>query len=171
MSVCGDSLFDTNFKYIKVGNGQLMAVDGANIAEKMLLADLRIPYDEITKTKFLVKSSNTITLDSCNLLGKATFLAIRVNYDKKSVIEEDNYLKWYFDNGQEADEIIYNYIGKLMVLSGNSIKRINTIKINNPNMKYDVSLEVMIASMKTSVVITEGTSVYVGNSEPNNGQD
>lgn len=142
MSVCGQSLFGSGFNYIKVGNGGLFAIEGASIAEKLMLQDLRIPYKQLLKSKIIIKKGQeNYLLNHLGLGDNATFLAIKVIYNPKSVIEEDNYLNWsYFDDINRV-----NSIGRLMILTGNSTNRIPQLYITNPNEKYDVQLEVMVA--------------------------
>jgi hypothetical protein len=157
MSVCGQSLFGSSNNYIKVGNGELVAVQGATNAEKLILSDLRMPYKQLVKSKIIIKKGQeNYLLNHLGLGDNATFLAIKVIYDPKSVIEEDNYLNWsYFD-----DIARINKIGKMMVLTGNSTNRIPQLFISNPNEKYDVQLEVMIAVIDDNSFFNYSPVIY-----------
>lgn len=157
MPVCGQSLFGANNNYIKVGNGEFVAIEGATTAEKLILKDLRIPYKQLLKSKIIIKKGQeNYLLNHLGLGDNATFLAIKVIYDSKSVIEEDNYLNWsYFDDINRV-----NKIGKMMVLTGNSTNRIPQLFISNPNEKYDVHLEVMVAVIDDQTFFNYSPVVY-----------
>lgn len=157
MSVCGQSLFGASNNYIKVGNGEFVAIEGATTAEKLILSDLRIPYKQILKSKVIIKKGQQdYLLNHLGLGDNATFLAIKVIYDPKSVIEEDNYLKWSYFN----DINTVNKMGKMMVLTGNSTNRIPQLFISNPNEKYDVQLEVMVAVVDDNSFFNYSPVVY-----------
>jgi hypothetical protein len=157
MNVCGNSLFGSGFNYIKVGNGEFVAVEGSNTAERLILSELRIPYTQILKSKITIKKSQeNYFLNYLGLGDNVTFLAIKAIFDTKSVIEEDNYLIWsYFDGSRR------NKMGTLMVLTGNSTNRIPQIFISNPNTKYDVQLEIMIA-----VIDSEESEFFIAGNYP-----
>jgi len=156
MPVCGPSLFGSDNNYIKVGNGQLVAVEGSKNAETLNLSDLRIPYKQLLKSKILIKKGQeNYLLNHLGLGDNATFIAIKVIYNQKS-LEIDNYLNWsYFDNINQI-----NKIGSLMVLTGNSTNRIPQIYITNPNQKYDVYLEVMVAVVDDQTFFNYSPTVY-----------
>lgn len=140
-TVCGPSLFGNGFNYIKVGNGEIVAIEGSNTRERLPLSDLRIPYKQLLKSRIVLKPGETNYL--LNFLGlgdNATFLAMKVMYDPKSKRESENYLTWSFYDSLTT----VNTIGQLMVLTGNSENRIKQIYLTNPNTKYPVSIEVMI---------------------------
>lgn len=140
--VCGPSLFGTNnSNYIKVGNGEFVAVEGSNLAERLNVSDLRMPYKQILKSRIILKPGQANYL--LNFLGlgdNATFLAIKGIYDPKSVIAEDNYINYsYYDDLTK----IYSF-AQLMVLTGTLNNRIKQLYLTNPNTKYSVQLEVMV---------------------------
>jgi hypothetical protein len=149
--ICGRSLFGSGFNYIKVGNGELVAVEGSNTAEKLGLSDLRMPYKQILKSRIILKPGQVNYL--LNFLGlgdNANFLAMKVIYDPKSKRESENYINWsFYDN-----LTVINSINQLMILTGNSTNRIKQIYLTNPNSKYPVSIEVMIG------VIDDKTSFF-----------
>jgi len=157
MPVCGQSLFGTN-NYIKVGNGQFMAIEGVNTSERLMLSDLRIPYEQIFKGKFTLEPGQEDFNLTCSYdTFISTFLTIKVIYNQKSVIEEDNYLVWSYRKETSSK----NYIGKMLVLSGNSSKQVPDIVITNPNEKYDVTIEVMIGMLKSELVIQNTIDLYL----------
>ena len=138
---CAASLFGASSQYIKTNAGDIIAVDGANIREKLILSDLRMPYKQILKSRVILKPGQVNYL--MNFLGlgnSANFLAIKAVYDPKSVLETDNYILWnYFD-----DFISINPMQNLLVLTGNSTNRIKQIYLTNPNINYAVNLDIMV---------------------------
>jgi len=157
MPVCGGSLFGSNNNYIKVGNGQFMAVEGANTVERLILSDLRIPYDQLFKGKFTINPEQEDFALVCSYdTFMVTFLAIKVIYNPKSVIEEDNYLNWSYQGATGS----FN-IGKMLVLTGNSINKVPDILITNPSSKYDVTIEVMMGMLKSDLVVKNTIDLYL----------
>lgn len=146
--VCGPSLFDNQFNYLKAYDASIIGVEGHNIAERLNLSDLRIPYKQILKGRISLKpGQKDYLLNHLGIGDNVTFLTIRAKYDPKSVVEEDNYLEWkYYNNITNT-----NYMADVMVLSGNSTHRIPQIFITNPNNKYPVTLEVIIAVIDEEV--------------------
>jgi hypothetical protein len=57
-------------------------------------------------------------------------------------IEADQYIEYYFED--EPD--IHRYIGKLLILTGNSVKRIPQIYLSNPSSTQKVYLEIFMAN-------------------------
>ena len=138
---CGTSLFGASSQYIKTNAGDLIAVDGANVREKLILSDLRMPYKQILKSRVVLKPGQVNYL--MNFLGmgdNANFLVIKAVYDPKSVIEADNYIQWnYFD-----DFVNINPMQNLLVLTGNSTNRVKQLYLTNPNVNYAVNLDIMV---------------------------
>jgi len=138
---CAASLFGASSQYIKTNAGDIIAVDGANIREKLILSDLRMPYKQILKSRVILKPGQVNYL--MNFLGlgnSANFLAIKAVYDPKSVLETDNYIQWnYFD-----DFVNINPMQNLLVLTGNSTNRVKQIYLTNPNVNYAVNLDIMV---------------------------
>ena len=148
---CG-TIFGSNAQYIKVSGGDFIAIDGANTVERLTVSDLRMPYKQLLKSRIILKAGQENYL--FNFLGigdNATFIAIKAIYNSGSVIEEDNYITWCF-----FDEMLKTYpMAQMMCLTGNSTNRIKQMYLTNPNTKYAVTLEVMVA------VIDDSTSFFV----------
>lgn len=145
MAICkGDSLFGDRGKYIKFLNGDIVAVDGMNIFERLLTNDLRMPYKQLLKSRVILKPYQVdYLLNHLGMGDNATFLAIRARYNQKSVNEEDNYVVWnYFDDFSKKYAM-----GQVMILTGNSTNRIKQLYLTNPNDKYSVELDIMVASI------------------------
>lgn len=164
MSCGSTSVFGNKSQYIKTNGGDLISIDGSNIGEKLILSDLRIPYKQILKSRIILKAGQVnYLLNHLGLGDNATFLCIKAVYSVKSVIEVDNYINWsYYDNLSRV-----NSFSTLMVLSGNSTNRVPQIYLTNPNSKYDVFIDVMVAviddeySFFSDVANQSGTS-FVG---------
>lgn len=138
------SLFGAPDKYIKFLNSDLVAVEGANTVEKQFLKDLRIPYTQILKGRITLKAGQLdYFLNHLGLGDNATFLSIVATYDAKSKIEEDNYIQYSFANDLSR---IY-YMDQLLILTGNSTHRIHQLYLTNPNVTYNVTLDIMVANI------------------------
>ncbi len=95
-----------------------------------------------------------------DLLNITQYLAIKATYNAKSVNEEDNYVDYYF-----YDDLTSRHsFNQLIVLTGNSQNRIQQLYLTNPNSKYSVVLDVMVAiideeySFFNDVINQSGTS-------------
>lgn len=138
----GNSLFGAAQSYIKFLNSDAVAINGSNVTERMILSDLRIPYKQILKSRVILKSGQqNYLLNHLGLGDNATFLMLVVRFDPKSKIEDDNYIRWNYFN--DSDKIFTS--SKLLVLTGNSTNRIPQLYLHNPNEKYPVSIDVMVA--------------------------
>lgn len=142
MAVCGQSLFGSGGNYIKFGNGEILAIEGSTTAERLGLSELRMPYKQILKSRIILKAGQTnYLLNHLGLGDNATFLAIKATYNSKSVISDDNYIQWsYYD---ELTSI--HTFAQCMILTGNGTNRVKQLYLTNPNTKYPVQLDVMVA--------------------------
>lgn len=142
---CGigvNSIFGSSNGYIKFQGGDIIAIEGPNTKERLILSDQRIPYKQIIKGRIILKPGQVnYLLNHLGLGDNATFLAISARYNAKSTIEEDNYVQYnYYDDFSS----LY-YFDQVLVLSGNSTHRIPQLYLTNPNTNYEVTLEVMVA--------------------------
>jgi len=138
----GSSVFGPSSQYIKINAGDFVAVNGSNTSEKLTVSDLRMPFKQILKSRIILKAGQAnYLLNHLGLGDNATFLTIKATYDSKSVIQDDNYVDWSF-----YDSIgTVNQFAQMMVLTGNTTHRVKQIYLTNPNTKYPVSLDVMVA--------------------------
>ena len=165
MSICSNngSIFgsNNNNQYIKTNKGDFISIKGANIHERQILSDLRIPYKQILKSRIHLKAGQVnYLMNHLGLGDNATFVSIHARYDPKSVLEEDNYLVWNFYsdfNKQYA-------MDELLVLTGNSTNRIEQIYLTNPNPDYTVELEVMVAVIDDVYSFFNDSNQQVGRS-------
>jgi hypothetical protein len=147
MAGCGSSLFGNGSQFIKINAGDFVAVQGSDTRERLITSDLRMPYKQILKSRVILKPGQAnYLLNHLGMGDNATFLGIRATYDPKSVIEADNYIQWsYYD-----DLTRINTFAQMMVLTGNTSNRIAQLYLTNPNTKYSVFLDVMVASIDDS---------------------
>lgn len=134
-------------KFIKPYKCSMIVTEGPKIMGKLDLEGIEIEYDS-----FYV-SQLTLNINAKNqplyygFLGKGvSFLMIKATYepiDPNWVIEEDQYLEYYF----EDDTSTIRYMSKLLLLTGNSLHRIPQIYFNNPNDTQTVKLEVLMANL------------------------
>ena len=141
MASCASSLFGASAQYIKVSGGDFIAIEGANTVDRLTVSDLRMPYKQLLRSRILLKTGQkNYLLNHLGLGDNATFLCIKVIYNQKSVIEEDNFINWCF-----YDDMAKVYtVAQMMVLTGNSTNRIKQLYLSNPSEKYPVSLDVMV---------------------------
>lgn len=147
MAICGASLFGNSSQYIKVTNGEFVAIEGSSTRDRLLVSDARMPYKQLLKGRVILKPGQTnYLLNHLGLGDNATFLAIKSIFDPKSVIEADNYVSYsYYDYPVKSFTF-----AQMLVLTGNSSNRIPQLYLTNPNTKYPVMLDVMVASIDDS---------------------
>ncbi len=141
MGICGQSIFGAQSQYIKVGNGEFLAIEGANTVDRMLVSDVRMPYKQLLRSRIILKAGQVnYLLNHLGLGDNATFLAIKATYNSKSVIADDNYINYsYYDDLTKVHSF-----AQLIVLTGNTTNRIKQLYLTNPNTKYAVNLDVMV---------------------------
>lgn len=138
----GSSLFGTRSQYIKTNGNDIIAVDGSNTRERLIMSDVRVPYKQILKSRIILKAGQVnYLLNHLGLGDNATFLALKAVYDVKSVNEEDNYVSWMYYN----DLTKIHQFAQMMVLGGNSTHRVPQLYLTNPNATYPVYIDVMAA--------------------------
>jgi hypothetical protein len=138
----GTSIFGGKSQYIKIQNSDFVAIEGANTIERLIGSDIRIPYKQLLKSRVILKPGQAnYLLNHLGLGDNATFLVIKATYNSASVNEEDNYVDYYYYDNLST-RFSFN---QLMVLTGNSTNRIKQLYLTNPNVKYAVTLDVMVA--------------------------
>jgi hypothetical protein len=138
----GTSIFGGKSQYIKIQNSDFVAIEGANTIERLIGSDIRIPYKQLLKSRVILKPGQAnYLLNHLGLGDNATFLVIKATYNSASVNEEDNYVDYYYYDNLST-RFSFN---QLIVLTGNSANRIKQLYLTNPNVKYAVTLDVMVA--------------------------
>ena len=141
MALCKSSLFGNTSQYIKVGNGEFVAIEGSSTFDRMGLSDLRMPYKQLLKGRVILKAGQVnYLLNHLGMGDNATFLAIKATYNSKSVNPDNNYITYsYYDYPVKS----YTF-AQMLVLTGNATNRIPQLYLSNPNVNYQVILDVMI---------------------------
>jgi len=136
------SIFGNTNQFIKIQASDFVAIEGVNTVERLIGSDIRIPYKQLLKSRVILKAGQAnYLLNHLGLGDNATFLAIKATYNKASVNEEDNFVDFYYYD----DLATRHSFNQLMVLTGNSSNRIKQLYLTNPNTKYAVTLDVMVA--------------------------
>ena len=144
MSCNTNSLFGVPDKYIKFLGGDVVAIEGSNTVDRQILNTLRFPYTQLLRGRVVLKPGQVNYL--MNFLGlgdNATFLSIAAKYDNASQIEADNYVQfnYYPDLSKNF------YFAQMLLLTGNSTNRVPQLYLTNPNAKYAVTLDIMVANI------------------------
>lgn len=137
-------------KLIKPYECSFIAIEGPNLKGKLTLEGLEIPYDSFYLSQLILNESSKDQPLLYGFLGtNVTFVMIRAKYMPVLPhwqIETEQYIEYYFKD--DPSEV--RAMGQLMVLSGNSARRVPQIMLNNPSSKYKVQLEVLTANLPQS---------------------
>jgi hypothetical protein len=130
-------------KYIKVYNGQFVVIEGSEIIDRVDFSNTRFPYEQYFRSRMtLLKGAVGQVVNYANLGDNVTFLLFKVTYDSNAT-EEEKQITYYFE-----DEPSIKYcIGQGMMLTGNSECRVPRIVLDNPSTKYDVQIDMIVASI------------------------
>jgi hypothetical protein len=141
MSCGSSSLFGSSSQYIKLGNGEFIAIEGSSIFDRLGASELRMPYKQILKGRVILKAcQSNYLLNHLGLGDNATFLAIKATYDPKSVNPDNNFVYYSYYNYP-----VQNFtFAQLLVLTGNGPHRVPQLYLTNPNCNYNVILDVMV---------------------------
>jgi hypothetical protein len=157
----GNSLFGDRSQFIKLQNSDFVAINGVNTTERLIGSDIRIPYKQILKSRIILKAGQAnYLLNHLGLGDNATFLAIKATYNTASVNEEDNYVDYYYYDNLSS-RFSFN---QLVVLTGNSTSRIKQLYLTNPNSKYSVTLDIMVAVIDDTYTFFPDTINQTGTS-------
>lgn len=155
------SIFGNTNQFIKIQNSDFVAIEGVNTTERLITSDSRIPYKQLLKSRVILKAGQAnYLLNHLGLGDNATFLVIKATYNKASVNEEDNYVDYYYYDNLST-RFSFN---QLIVLTGNSSNRIKQLYLTNPNTKYAVTLDVMVAVLDDTYSFFPDTTNQSGTS-------
>jgi hypothetical protein len=157
----GNSLFGDRSQFIKLQNSDIVAINGVNTLERLIGSDIRIPYKQLLKSRVILKAGQTnYLLNHLGLGDNATFLVIKATYNTSSINEEDNYVDYYYYDNLST-RLSFK---ELIVLTGNSTNRIKQLYLTNPNSKYAVTLDVMVAVIDDTYTFFTDTINQTGTS-------
>jgi hypothetical protein len=145
-----------------------LAVEGPNIIGKLNLSGVEIPYDSQFTTRITLNPNATKQPLLYGFLGtEVTYIALKIIYDETDPlcnIEEEMFIEYYF---QDQPSII-RHIGKLLVLTGNSVHRIPQLFLNNPS-PVKVIVEALVANLEQEDIdVNNINNVTIGNLYYNN---
>lgn len=152
--ISNNSLFGPSNAYIKHQGGDIVAIEGPNTTERLILGDIRYPYKQLLKGRVILKAGQVnYLMNHLGLGDNATYLFIVARYNPKAVIAEDNYVSYsYYDDMSR----VYTFAQSLN-LTGTSTKRVPQLYLSNPNATYSVTLDVMVG------VVDENYSFFPDN--------
>lgn len=157
----GNSLFGDRSQFIKLQNSDIVAINGVNTLERLIGSDIRVPYKQLLKSRVILKAGQTnYLLNHLGLGDNATFLVIKATYNTASVNEEDNYVDYYYYDNLST-RLSFK---ELIVLTGNSTNRIKQLYLTNPNSKYAVTLDIMVAVIDDTYTFFTDTINQTGTS-------
>lgn len=154
MYVQPNKMLPPTSRVIKPYMCSMIATEGPNIIGKLNLSGVEIPYESQYTTRISLNPESKNQPLLYGFLGNdVTYLLVKATYDEtnpKCLIEEEQYLEYFM----EDDPTTIRYMGKLLLLTGNSAKRIPQIYLNNPS-QLRVDLEVMVANLPQSDINLE----------------
>jgi len=135
-------------KLIKPYECAMIVIEGPNLKGKLNLDGLEIKYENFVISQLILNPEAKDQPMLYGFLGNSiTFLMVKVKYiplDPNWAIEPEQYIEYYFKD----DPTKVRQMGQLLVLSGNSAKRIPQIYFNNPSTKNKVYLDVLMANLE-----------------------
>jgi hypothetical protein len=159
-----NNLLSPSDKVIKPYNCSMIAVDGPQIKGKLNLEGLEIPYVSQYTSQMILNESSSDQPVLYGFLGQSvTFLMIKASYlpaDPNWAVEANNYIEYYFSDNPTKKR----YMGELLILTGNSVKRIPQIYLSNPSTSQKVYLEIFMANQAQDSLSSE----YFGSLEEQN---
>jgi hypothetical protein len=149
MIIQNNKMLPPNSRVIKFYACANISTEGPNIIGKLSLSDVQIPYESQYTTKISLNPGAENQPLLYGFLGNnVTYLLLKATYDEtnpRCQIEEEQYIEYYL----EDNPTVVRYINKLLLLTGNSQKRIPQIYLNNPG-ELRVDVEVMMANLGQS---------------------
>lgn len=156
-TIKSSDLLQPTEKTIKNWNCSFIAVEGANVLDKLSLEDLAIPYESQYRSRVILNANTSDVPLIYGFIGKSvTFLMIKVTYDSTNdpyyQYEQEKYnITYYFE-----DDPIERPLNRLMILTGSADEKIPQIYLNNP-LGYDVTLDILQATTDTEYDGVEST--------------
>lgn len=139
MYVQSSKMLPPTNRVIKPYMCSMIAVEGPNIIGKLDLSGVEIPYESQYTTRISLNPGAENQPLLYGFLGhEVTYLLLKVTYDEtdpRCMVEEEQFIEYYLEDNPTT----VRYINKLLLLTGNSIKRIPQIYLNNPsNLRVDI---------------------------------
>ena len=154
MIIQNNKLLPPNSKIIRPYACSFISSMGPNILSKLNMSDIQIQFESEYSTNLSLNPGAKNQPLLFGFLGQSvTFILIKVTYDEtnpRSCIEEELFIEYFMDDSPTT----IRYINKLLLLTGNSTRRIPQIYLNNPS-ELRVDIEVMMANLGQSDIILE----------------
>lgn len=149
MYIQPNKLLPPSSRIIRAYQSNFLATEGPNILSKLDLGNVQIPFESQSTVRMVLnpQSSNQPIMYG-GLGNDITFLLLKITYDEtdsKCQTEEEQYISYWL----EGEPNIIRYAHKLMLLTGNSSKRIPQIYLNNPS-DYTVYVDILMANLEQS---------------------
>lgn len=136
-------------RVIKPYQCSMIATEGPNIIGKLNLSGVELEYESQFTSKMTLNPGAKDQPVLFGFLGSnVTFLLIKFTFDEtdpRCAIEEEQYIEYWFEN----EPSVMHYSGKLLLLTGNSAKRIPQVYLTN-NSSIGAYADVMVANMEQS---------------------
>lgn len=145
--------FYTAQKVIKPYECSMLVIEGPNLKGKLSLEGLELKYENFNLSQLILNPESTDQPLLYGFLGNnITFLMVRAKYiptDPMWAVETEQYIDFYY--GDNPTQI--RSMGELLLLTGNSTKRIPQIYFNNPSTKNKVYLEILMANLEQESLV------------------
>lgn len=149
MYIQPNKLLPSTSKVIRPYQCSFISTSGPNISSKINLSGVEIPYYSQFTTSIILNPESTGQPLLYGFLGtEVTFILLKITFDEtdpRCQIEEEQFIEYYF--GDNPTEI--RYANKLLLLTGNSQRRIPQLYLNNPS-QLKVVVEAMVANLEQS---------------------
>ena len=146
MYIQPNKMLPKSSKVIKPFQCSFISVIGPNINSKISLSGVEIPYESDYVSRLSLNPGAQSQPLLYGFLGhEITFILIKATFDEtdpRCQIEEELYLEYWMEDNPTT----IRYMSKLLLLTGNSIKRIPQIYLSNPS-ELRVDIEVMMANL------------------------
>lgn len=130
---------NVNENSIRFYQNSLIANEGSNQVQKMLLSNMIAPYEQLLRARITLEAGKCkYLLNHLGLGDNATFLAILADYE--SNIEARNFVQYSY----YSDPNVWMSFSQMLLLTGNSENRIQQLYLTNPNKKSKVVLDVLV---------------------------
>lgn len=139
--------FYTAEKKIKPYECAMIVIEGPQLKGKLNLEGLEFKWENFNLAQMILNADSSDQPLLYGFLGNnITFLMVRAKYvpvDPMWSVETEQYIEYYY--GDDPTQI--RTMGQMLVLTGNSVKKIPQIYFNNPSQYNKVYLEILMANL------------------------
>lgn len=146
MYIQPNKMLSNSSRVIRTYQSEFLATEGPNILGRLDLGNINILYKSQSTARMILNPQSSNQPIMYGALGTdVTFLLLKITYDEtdpKCQIEEDQYISYWY----EGEPNIIRYAHKLLLLTGNSSKRIPQVYLNNP-ADYTVYVDILMGNL------------------------